>query len=118
MTGRVSYHAGLAAEDIVARDYAGRAHRVAARRWRGQAGEIDLIMRQGATVVFVEVKKSSSFARAALRLGRRQMDRLCASASEFLAGEPMGQLTDVRFDLALVDARGAVSVIENVFMEA
>ncbi|WP_019954592.1 YraN family protein [Yoonia vestfoldensis] len=118
MTGHTSYHAGLAAEDIVARDYTGRAHQVAARRWRGKSGEIDLIMRDGDTLVFVEVKKSTNFAQAALRLGRRQMDRLCASASEYLAGEPMGQLTDMRFDLALVDRRGAVNVIENAFMEA
>ncbi|WP_322894090.1 MULTISPECIES: YraN family protein [unclassified Yoonia] len=118
MKGLTSYHAGLAAEDIVARDYAARAHQVAARRWRGKAGEIDLILRDGDTLVFVEVKKSASFAQAALRLGRRQMDRLCASASEYLAGEPKGQLTDMRFDLALVDGRGGVSVIENAFMEA
>ncbi|MFN3661234.1 YraN family protein [Yoonia sp.] len=118
MNGLTNYHAGLAAEDIVARDYAARAHQVAARRWRGKSGEIDLIMRDGDTLVFVEVKKSASFAQAAFRLGRRQMDRLCASASEYLAGEPRGQLTDMRFDLALVDGRGAVSVIENAFMEA
>jgi putative endonuclease len=118
MTGLVSYHAGLAAEDIVARNSAARAHQVAARRWRGKSGEIDLVMRDGDTVVFVEVKKSASFAQAAQRLGRRQMDRLCTSAAEFLAGEPRGQLTDMRFDLALVDRLGAVNVIENAFMEA
>ena len=117
MTGSVGYHAGLAAEDIVAADYARRRHGLAACRWRGQAGEIDLIMRDGDTVVFVEVKKSRTRGRAAARLGRRQMDRICAAASEFLAGEPRGQLTDVRFDLAVVDGQGMMSVIENAFME-
>ena len=118
MTGSVGYHAGLAAEDVVAMDYTRRNHGIAARRWRGRAGEIDLIARDGDTVVFVEVKKSRSFASAVTRLSRRQMDRICASAGEFLASEPRGQLTDVRFDLALVNAVGAVSVIENAFMEA
>ena len=117
MTGTISYYAGLAAEDIVAADYARRRHGLAARRWRGQAGEIDLIMRDGNTVVFVEVKKSRSSARAATRLSRRQMDRICAAASEFLAGEPRGQLTDVRFDLAMVDGTGRTSIIENAFAE-
>lgn len=117
MTGSVGYHAGLVAEDIVATDYVRRQHSFAARRWRGQAGEIDLIMRDGDTVVFIEVKKSRTMARAATRLGRRQMDRICAAAGEFLAGEPRGQLTDVRFDLALVDGRGMTNVIENAFME-
>jgi putative endonuclease len=117
MTGSVGYHAGLVAEDIVARDYGRRHHDVIARRWRGAGGEIDLILRDGDAIIFVEVKKSKTFAGAAARLGRRQMDRLCASASEFLAGEPRGQLTDVRFDLAMVDGQGAVKVIENAFME-
>lgn len=117
MSGTTGYHAGRVAEDVVAHDYMRRNHHVAARRWRGQGGEIDLITRDGDTVVFVEVKKSRSFAQAVSRLGRRQMDRICASASEFLAGEPRGQLTDVRFDLALVNGFGAVQVIENAFME-
>lgn len=118
MSGKASYYAGLAAEDIVARDYRARSYDIAARRWRGQSGEIDLITRDGDTVVFVEVKKSKSFGAAAWRLGARQMARICASASEFLAGEPKGQLTDVRFDLALVNGTGAISMIENAFMEA
>lgn len=118
MSGSTSYHAGRVAEDIVADDYARRNHVIAARRWRGKAGEIDLIARTGDTVVFIEVKKSRSFAAATARLGRRQMDRICASASEFLRGEPKGQLTDVRFDLAVVNGIGAMEVIENAFMES
>ncbi len=118
MTGSVSYHAGLAAEDIVASDYERRGHQVAARRWRGQGGEIDLILRSGPMVVFVEVKKSKSFDQAATRLRPAQIDRLIAAASEFIANEPRGQLTDMRFDLAMIDGRGAVKVIENAFMEA
>lgn len=117
MTGIVSYHAGCVAEDIVASDYTRRNHGIAARRWRGKSGEIDLVAREGDTVIFVEVKKSRSFGTAAARLGRRQMDRILASAAEFLAGEPRGQLTDVRFDLAVVNAVGGLSVIENAFME-
>lgn len=117
MNGQTSYHAGRVAEDIVARDYMGRHHQVAATRWRGASGEIDLIMRHGAQVVFVEVKKSKSFEVAATRLGRKQMDRLVAAGSEFIATEPMGQMTDVRFDLAMVNGQGQVQVIENAFAE-
>lgn len=118
ITGKTAYHAGLSAEDIVARDYARRGRPVAHRRWRGQGGEIDLIAREGDCVVFIEVKTSSTFDAAALRLGRRQMDRLCMAATEFLAGEPRGQLTDMRFDLALIDGRGAMRIIENAFGES
>jgi putative endonuclease len=118
LRGTTQYHAGMAAEDIVARAYDRVGHAVAHRRWRASSGEIDLIARNGAQVIFIEVKKSRSFAEAACRLGRRQMDRICTAATEFLAGEPAGQLTDIRFDLALVDQRGAVQVIENAFGEA
>jgi len=114
----VGHLAGFAAEDIISRDYVQRGHSLAAQRWRGKAGEIDLVLRNGDGVVFVEVKKSKDFAKAATRLQRRQMDRLCAAASEFLANEPNGQLTNTRFDLALVDSAGAIKVIENAFMES
>lgn len=118
MSGLTGYHAGFAAEDIVAGDYARRGRPVVQRRWRGEGGEIDLIAREGNCVVFVEVKHSKTFERAVQRLGRRQMDRICASAASFLATEPRGQLTDVRFDLALVDGQGALRIIENAFGEA
>ncbi len=116
--GKTAYHAGLSAEEIVALDYARRGRPVTHRRWRGDSGEIDLIAREGDCVVFIEVKKSSNFDRAATHLNRRQMDRLCVAATEFLAGEPRGQLTDMRFDLALVDGHGAMRIIENAFGEA
>ena len=113
MTGAVSYYSGLQAEDQVARHYGVTGRTLAARRWRGKAGEIDLIFREGAGLVFVEVKRAASFARAAERLGARQMRRIYGAASEFLAGEPNGQNTDVRFDVALVNGQGAIDIIEN-----
>lgn len=117
MGGEVSYHGGLAAEAQVAAHYQRSGRTIAARRWRGPGGEIDLIAREGNRLVFVEVKKSSSFARAAERLSRRQMDRICRSAAAFLAGEPLGQNTEVRFDVALVDGFGRISILENAFGE-
>lgn len=113
--GQRGYHAGLAAEEIVAATYARRGLPVICRRWRGQGGEIDLIARDGAGLIFIEVKAARSFDAALQRLGGRQIGRLCAAASEFLAREPRGQNTDVRFDLALVDGQGAVRVVENAF---
>ena len=118
MAGQTSYFVGTAAEDCVAMNYAKRGNPTLQRRWRGSAGEIDLIVRDGDDIVFVEVKKSKTFAQAAARLSRRQMDRIYGAASEYIAQEPKGQLTPVRFDVALVDQRGAVQIIENAFAEA
>ncbi len=113
--GSVSYHAGQAAELRVATDYERRGFSIAHRRWRGAGGEIDLIARNADGVVFIEVKKSRSFDMAAARISQRQMDRIYASAAQFLEHEPGGQLTNVRFDAALVDGAGAVQIIENAF---
>lgn len=113
MSGSVSYHAGLSAEDQVARDYQRRGYPVAAHRWRGKAGEIDLVARDGEGFVFVEVKKSRSHARAAERLSLRQIGRLYDAASEFLAQCPRGLSTMARFDVALVDGQGRVEILEN-----
>ena len=115
MSGETSYHAGLAAEEIVLGHYRDRGAELRATRWRGKGGEVDLIVALDGVLVFVEVKKSRSFDRAALRLSERQMARLYAAASEFIAGEPAGQLTDMRFDAALVNDAGAVQIIENAF---
>jgi putative endonuclease len=115
MSGARSFHAGLAAEDAVARMYVQAGRDLAARRWRGKSGEIDLIARDGPIVIFIEVKQSSTHADAALHLTQRQFDRIYRAAAEFIADEPAGSLTEVRFDVALVDGTGAVHILENAY---
>jgi putative endonuclease len=115
MTGARSYHAGLAAEDQVAQHYERSGRAIAARRWRGAAGEIDLIARDGAVVIFIEVKQSRSHAAAIEHLTPRQFARIYRAAEEFLGGEPAGGLTEVRFDVALVDGSGRIEIIENAY---
>lgn len=105
--------AGMAAEDSVLRDYAAMGYQLLDRRFRGQCGEIDLVVGRGGDVIFVEVKKSHSFDAARARLGQRQILRIFAAASEFLGRLPNGQLTETRFDLALVNAHGEVAIMEN-----
>lgn len=115
MSGSVGYHAGLAAEAAVRRHYERRGLALAAERWRGQGGEIDLILKEGDAVIFVEVKKSRSHAGAAARVSQRQMQRIYSAASEYLETCPRGQLTEARFDVALVDQSGGIEVLENAF---
>jgi putative endonuclease len=113
LRGARAHLAGQAAEAGVARLYCGRGMTIAAARWRGGGGEIDLIARDGATVVFIEVKQSRTHAEAAERLGPAQVRRIVQAAQVFCDGEPQGQFTDVRFDLALVDGQGRIDIIEN-----
>ena len=114
----MNYHAGFAAEQSVKYYYEKCGLVLGAERWRGKRGEIDLIFRDGATIVFVEVKKSKTHARAAELLRPDQMRRILNTATEFVASEPNGQNTDMRFDVALVDASGAIEIMENALMAA
>ncbi|MFN3606384.1 MAG: YraN family protein [Cypionkella sp.] len=113
MSGLKSYHAGLAAEAQVAKFYERRGHTIAARRWRGAGGEIDLIARNGAQVIFIEVKQSRTHDMAAQHLSARQIARLYSAAAEFVENEPLGQLTEVRLDAALVDGTGQIEILQN-----
>ena len=113
MGGQLAYHDGLNAEESVARHYHAAGHDILARRWCSRAGEIDLITRKDGNVIFVEVKKSRNFARAAESLRPRQIARIYASAEAFLGGEPEGLNTAARFDVALVNAKGEISILEN-----
>ena len=113
--GQTSYHAGIAAEETAARHYQRSGKTILQQRYRGRAGEVDLIVRDADELVFVEVKKSKKHGQAAQRLSRRQMDRICRTALEYVGSEPKGLLTPMRFDVALVDQYGAIDVIENAF---
>ena len=111
--GRVAHRSGLSAEEVVARHYAGLGLALVEARWRGEAGEVDLVLRDGEGLVFVEVKAARSHAGAAASLSPRQAARILAAGAEYLGGQPLGQLTPARFDVALLDRAGRVEVIEN-----
>jgi putative endonuclease len=111
----MSYHAGLAAEGRIAQDYERRGFAVARQRWRGTAGEIDLIVKDADGLIFIEVKHSRCFERAALRVSAAQMRRITCCAEEYLGTQPAGNLTNVRFDVALVNGFGETQIIENAF---
>jgi len=112
--GARAHHAGLAAEDQVAAHYIRSGHSVLAARWRGRSGEIDLVLRRGEGLVFVEVKKARDLHAAAHRLTQRQLGRLFSAATEYLAGEPRGLDTPARLDVALVGGPGELGIVENV----
>lgn len=113
--GLMNHLAGHAAEDSVARHYEDRGIAICARNWRGTVGEVDLIGRDGDVVVFVEVKHSKTHDMAAMHVSRAQIGRIFSTVEELVGMEPKGLLTDVRIDLALVDALGRIEVIENAF---
>ena len=114
LRGLTNYHDGLAAEDAVAAHYAAKGYLVLARRWRGQAGEIDLICRGSDGFVFVEVKKSNNFAAAASHLSFAQLGRIALAGEEYIGTQADDPLSPMRLDLAMVDGTGRIEILENL----
>lgn len=114
MSGLASYCAGQAAEDRVAELYERNGFEIVARRWRRRSGEIDLIARHGRKLYFIEVKTSRDWAAAIARISQRQLARIQAAATEFLAHSGLGLDTDCRFDAALSDRFGRIKVVPQI----
>lgn len=118
--GLRSHLTGHAAEDSVARHYEARGYQILARRWRGAAGEVDIIAGKGDDIAIIEVKSARSHAIAAGYFGRAQQARLGACAEEYLQdvhlrGRNPMTVVDMRFDLALVDGMGLIDIAEAAF---
>lgn len=83
-----------------------KGYRVLARgyalgRGRG-AGEVDLIVRRGRTIAFVEVKARASLAEAAQAISPAQQARIARAAQAFVAGRADLAGCTLRFDAVLV----------------
>lgn len=113
LRGKTNYLAGLAAEDQVSRLYDGSGRTVIARRWRGTAGEIDIIARDGNKLIFIEVKKSSTHLVASEHFTWAQQNRVRLTAEEFFFNDPIEGVDELQVDLALVDAQGRIEIVEN-----
>lgn len=93
---------GAAAEELAAHHLAERGLRVIERNFRVRGGEIDLVCRDGATVVFVEVRlrRRSDFGGAAASITAAKRAKVVMAARHWLArhGE-----APCRFDCVLLD---------------
>lgn len=77
--------------------------RLVAQNYRGRYGEIDLIMQDGATLVFVEVRlrRNADFGGAAASLDARKQQRIVRTAQQYLTG--LAHIPPCRFDALLLD---------------
>ena len=111
---------GISGEDVACDELRRRGYAILARRFRTRVGELDIIARDGPTLVFVEVK-----ARATARYGRgadavtwAKRRRLTRMAEEFIL---RSRLTRVpcRFDVVSVcwprDGSPNVEVFSSAF---
>lgn len=99
---------GQQAEDRALAHLESAGLRAVARNFRTARGEIDLVMRDGATLVFVEVRyrKSATFGGAAESVTARKRARIEAAAAEYLLRHPADAARRCRFDVvAITDSR-------------
>lgn len=93
---------GADGEDYAARYLVGTGFAVVARNWRCAAGEIDIVARDGATLVIVEVKSrtSTAYGDPAEAVTFRKQQKLQELARHWLREHP--HRGPVRFDVISV----------------
>ncbi len=108
---------GARAEQWVMRYLQQQGLQLLAQNYRCRFGEIDLIMQDGATLVFVEVRlrRHAAFGGAAASIDARKQQRIIHTAQHYLAG--LGRTPPCRFDAVLMDdvAGHNVQWLKNAF---
>lgn len=107
---------GSEAEEQAARHLERHGLKILARNYRCRGGEIDLVCRDGATLVFVEVRlrTNAGYGGAAASITPAKQRRLTLAANHYLAGKP---LPACRFDAVLLDGEN-LDWIRNAFETA
>lgn len=89
--------------------------RLVAHNVRCRLGEVDLVMRDGDTLVFVEVRyrRAQGFGGAAASVDRRKQARLIAAAGFYLQRHPCD--LPCRFDVVALGDGGSLDWIRDAF---
>ncbi|MFV0526402.1 MAG: YraN family protein [Acidimicrobiales bacterium] len=105
---------GRAGEDAAAAWYETRGYMVLDRNWRTVRGELDLVVGRDDLIVFCEVKtrRSGRFGSPTEAVDARKQGQVRRLALEWLAASDR-HYPQLRFDVAAVDGRGRVDVIEG-----
>ena len=86
------------------------------RNYRCRRGEIDLVMRDADTLVFVEVRRRTShaFGGGVASVDSRKRTRIVAAAEHYLMMKRIGDERPCRFDVVAIDGRSPRTTIEWV----
>jgi putative endonuclease len=104
---------GKTGEDLACRELERRGYEIVARRYRLRIGEIDIVCRDGRTVVFVEVKarEGKVFGGAAEAVTATKRRRIVALANEYLARHRLSD-QPCRFDVVSIHMQAGEPRIE------
>lgn len=105
---------GRWAEDKAHQFLCQRGLQLVQRNYRCKAGEIDLIMRQQQTLVFVEVRyrKHQQYGGAAASIDSRKQQHIAMAAQHYLQTHRHAQHYTCRFDVVLIEGTGAEPTIQ------
>src|SRR5688572_33010277 len=95
---------GESGEEMACRELGARGYAILARRYRTRHGEIDIVARDGETIVFVEVKVrlTAEFGTAAEAVTGSKQRRLVSMATDYLVRHQL-QDRPCRFDVVAID---------------
>ena len=112
--GSGAHTKGKQAEDTARADRVRQGRTLEQRNFRCRGGEIDLIMRDAAYWVFVEVRyrRTSRFGAPQATIDPRKQQRLILAAGHFLAGRAE---SPCRFDVIAMSGKDRISWIKNAF---
>jgi len=93
---------GAQAEQWAAQYLQRQGLKLVAQNYRSRFGEIDLIMQDGATLVFVEVRlrRNADFGGAAASIDTRKQQRIIRTAQQYLTS--LARIPLCRFDAVLM----------------
>lgn len=102
---------GRVAEDLACRHLEAQGLKLLAANFRCPGSELDLIMREGDCVVFVEVRfrRSARYGGGAESVDRRKQERLGACALYYLQRHPRLARLASRFDVVAIAPGGSDS---------
>ncbi len=108
MAGTTKLAVGARSEDIALQHLTGQGHVLLRRNFRCRLGEIDLIMRDADTLVFVEVRhrRRNRFASAAQSVNIHKQRKIVRAAAFFLGRHRNLAQVPVRFDVVALDRPG------------
>ena len=98
---------GKSGEDLAVQELESRGYAVIERRYRTAHGEIDIIARDGGTIVFVEVRRRSTgqCGTAAESVTPAKQRRVIRMAIAYLYSHGLYDRCPVRFDVVGIDDR-------------
>lgn len=88
-----------------------------ALRYKTPVGEIDVVVRRGSKLVFVEVKARATTADAAYAIHAKNQSRVVRASQYFLASHPEYGHCEVRFDAVLIAWYARPKHLVNAFGE-